>query len=29
MDAMGIMGNPSVGFFGMLFVGLIAGYVAE
>ncbi|WP_157019215.1 GlsB/YeaQ/YmgE family stress response membrane protein [Mesorhizobium xinjiangense] len=28
-QSMGIMGMPGVGFFGMLLVGFLAGYVAE
>ncbi len=28
-QGVGIMGMPGVGFFGMLLVGLLAGYVAE
>jgi uncharacterized membrane protein YeaQ/YmgE (transglycosylase-associated protein family) len=28
-QSVGIMGMPGVGFFGMLLIGLIAGYVAE
>ena len=29
MGAHGLMGMPGVGFFGMLFIGIIAGYIAE
>ena len=28
-QSLGIMGMPGVGFFGMLLIGLLAGYVAE
>jgi uncharacterized membrane protein YeaQ/YmgE (transglycosylase-associated protein family) len=28
-QSMGIMGMPGVGFFGMLLIGLIAGWIAE
>ncbi len=29
MEPHGLMGMPGVGFFGMLFIGIIAGYIAE
>ncbi len=29
MESHGLLGMPGVGFFGMLFIGIIAGYVAE
>ncbi|HDO51699.1 MAG TPA: GlsB/YeaQ/YmgE family stress response membrane protein [Rhizobiales bacterium] len=29
MEAQGLLGMPGVGFFGMLFIGIIAGYIAE
>ena len=29
MQAHGLLGMPGVGFFGMLFIGIIAGYIAE
>ncbi len=29
MGAHGLMGMPGIGFFGMLFIGIIAGYIAE
>ncbi len=29
MQAQGLLGMPGVGFFGMLFIGIIAGYIAE
>lgn len=29
MEAQGLMGLPGIGFFGMLFIGIIAGYIAE
>lgn len=29
MEAQGLMGMPGVGFFSMLFIGILAGYVAE
>jgi len=29
MEPHGLIGMPGVGFFGMLFIGIIAGYIAE
>jgi uncharacterized membrane protein YeaQ/YmgE (transglycosylase-associated protein family) len=29
MEPYGLLGMPGVGFFGMLFIGIIAGYIAE
>jgi uncharacterized membrane protein YeaQ/YmgE (transglycosylase-associated protein family) len=29
MEPHGLLGMPGVGFFGMLFIGIIAGYIAE
>ena len=29
MEPHGLLGLPGVGFFGMLFIGIIAGYIAE
>ena len=29
MEPQGLMGMPGVGFFGMLVIGLLAGYIAE
>lgn len=29
MEAHGLLGMPGVGFFGLLFIGFVAGYIAE
>jgi len=29
MESQSLLGMPGVGFFGMLFIGIIAGYIAE